>query len=241
MTMRKNLIAIAITALAAGSVFAQNTVNSQVSGGAVSYSVANGNSFSTHSASAAANNTSSATGTQSTPGFFGPYYQASASGTTSTSGSTTTSASGIGLGGASAGAAESGTATAAHSANAIKPAIVIFGVGIGNGGTVGNVAVNSNSQVGTASTAGVVNSGLALSGTSANAHNTTSASVAAPTAGTSSAIGSSTGAATATAYHFNTPGDSSSANGTMTLAGPPVVTNVGAFQNGSFSGTITRP
>ena len=56
MTISKNLIAIAITALAGGSVFAQNTVNSQVSGGAVSFSAAGGNSSSTHSASAAANN-----------------------------------------------------------------------------------------------------------------------------------------------------------------------------------------
>lgn len=238
MTMKKNLIAIAITALAAGTVFAQNTVNSQVSGGAVSYSVANGNSFSTHSASAMATNTATATGGQSTPGIFGPYYQASANGATSTTGSTMTTASGLGMGMANAGAAQSGTATSGHSANAIKPAFSIGGFGFGNGGTVGNVLVSSNALIGTQSTAGVSNSGLALSGTTANAHNMTSASVAAPTAGTSGATGASSGGATATAFHANTPGDSSSANGTMMVGG---VVNVGAFQNGAFSGTISRP
>ena len=238
MTMKKNLIAIAISALAVGTVFAQNTVNSQVSGGAGSYSVANGNSYSTHSATAMANNSSASTGTQSMPTLIGPYYQASANGNTATMGSTTTTASGLGMGASNAGAAQAGTDTSGHAANAIKPAGSVFGIPFGNGGTVGNVLTSSNALIGTESTAGVSNSGLAMSGTSANAHNVTSANIAAPTAGTTGAVGSSTGAATATAFHFNTPGDSSSANGTMTVGG---VVNVGAFQNGAFNGTITRP
>lgn len=245
MTMKKNLIAIAITALAVGSVFAQNTVNSQVSGGALSYSVASGNSFSNHTASATANNTSTATGTHSVPGLFGPYYQASASGTTSTTGSTTTNALGLGTGMSSAGASESGTASSVQSANAIKPAGTFLGIPFGNGGTVGNVAITSLSQVGTQSAAGVVNTGLASSGTTAAANNTTSASIAALVAGTSVATGSSSGGATATAASSHFPvipflGNSSSASagGTMNVG---AVTNVGAFQNGTFGGTITRP
>ena len=238
MSSKKNLIAIAISAVAMGSVFAQNTVNSQVSGAAVSYSVANGNSYSTHAASAMANNSSASNGTQSMPGMFGPYYQASANGNTATMGSTTTTASGLGVGTSTAGASQAGTATSGHAANAIKPSGSFYGVPYGNGGTVGNVLTSSNALVGTQSTVGVVNTGLAMSGTSANAHNVTSAHIAAPTAGTTGAVGSSTGAATATAFHFNTPGDSSSANGTMSGGG---LVNVGAFQNGAFNGTITRP
>ena len=250
MTISKNLIAIAITALAGGSVFAQNTVNSQVSGGAVSYSAASGNSFSTHSASAAANNTSTATGTHSSPTVIfgltlGPYYQASATGATSTSGSTTTNASGIGAGMSSAGASEAGTASSIQSANAIKPLGSFFGIPFGNGGTVGNVAISSLSQVGTQSAAGVVNTGLASSGTTALANNKTSANVAAPVAGSSTAVGSSSGLATANAASSNFPvvpvmGNSSSASAFGTLF-VGTVTNVGAFQNGGFSGTITRP
>lgn len=238
MKIDKNLVVIAITALVAGTVFAQNTVASQVSGGAVSYSVANGTSFSTHSASAMANNTTSATGGQSSTGFFGPYYQASANGHTATAGSTVTTASGLGVGAANAGAAQNGTATSGHSANAIKPSFMMGSVGVGNGGNVGNVLISSNALIGTESTAGVVNSGLALSGTNAHANNATSASVTAPTAGSSTAIGSSNGTATTTALHFNTPGSSSTANGTLAVGG---VMNVGAFQNGAFSGNITRP
>lgn len=238
MTIKKNLIAMAIAALAGGSVLAQNTVNSQVSGGAVSYSVASGNSFSTHSASAAANNTATATGTQSSTGLFGPYYQASASGATSTSGSTITTASGIGAGMSSAGASQAGDASSIHSANAIKPASSFFCIPFGNGGTVGNVAITSNSQVGTQSTAGVHNNGLALSGTAANAHNATSAAISAPVPGNSNAAGASTGGATTATYSFHTPGDSSSASGTMNVG---AVSNVGAFQNGSFTGMISRP
>ena len=245
MTISKNLIAIAITALAGGSVFAQNTVNSQVSGGAVSFSAAGGNSSSTHSASAAANNSSTATGTHSSPTVFGPYYQASATGATSTSGSTLTTATGIGVGMSSAGASEAGTASSIQSANAIKPAGSIFGIPFGNGGTVGNVAINSLSQVGTQSAAGVVNTGLASSGTTALANNKTSANVAAPVAGSSTAVGSSSGLATANAASSNFPvvpvlGNSSSASAGGTLF-VGTVTNVGAFQNGGFSGTITRP
>ena len=238
MTIKKNLIAMAIIALAGGSVFAQNAVNSQVSGGAVSYSVASGNSFSTHSASAAANNTATATGTQTSPGFLGPYYQAAASGATSTSGSTTTTASGIGAGMSSAGASQAGTASSVHSANAIKPAGTIFGIPFGNGGTVGNVVIANNSLVGTQSTADVNNNGLALSGTAASAHNATSAAISAPVPGNSNAVGASNGGATSVAYHFNTLGDSSSANGTIVTG---IVSNVGAFQNGSFTGMISRP
>lgn len=241
MSIKKNLIAIAITALAAGSVFAQNAVNSEVSGGAASYSVANGNSYSNHTASAAANNSSTATGGHSTTGFFGPYYQASATGTTSSTGSTTTNAAGVGAGMSSAGAMESGSGSSIQAANAIKPAFWIFG----NGGTVGTVGINSLSQVGTQSAAGVVNTGLASSGTTAAAHNTTSASISAPSSGTSNAAGSSVGGATATATSSHFPvipffgnSASSSASGTMNVGS---VTNVGAFQNGSFGGTITRP
>lgn len=250
MSIKKNLIAIAITALIGSSAFAQVSVNSQVTGGAASYSVANGNSYSAHSASALANNSSSASGAATTPTTFfgvvtGPYYQASASGATSTTGSTTTNAAGIGAGMSSAGASQAGTASSTQAANAIKPAGSFFGIPFGNGGTVGNVNINSLSQVGTQSTAGVTNSGLASSGTTAGANNTTTASIAAPTSGTTNATGASTGAATATAASSHFPvipffGNSatSSAGGTMTVGN---VTNVGAFQNGSFSGTITRP
>lgn len=250
MSIKKNLMAIAITALAGGSVFAQVGVNSQVAGGAVSYSVANGNSYSTHSASAQATNSSSATGAATTPTTFlgvvtGPYYQAGATGTTSTTGSTTTNASGIGAGMSNAGASQAGTASSNQAANAIKPAGSFFGIPFGNGGNVGNVAIQSLSQVGTQSAAGVVNTGLASSGTTAAANNTTTANIAAPTSGTSSATGSSAGAATATAASSHFPviplfgnSASSSAGGTMTVGN---VTNVGAFQNGTFSGTITRP
>ena len=124
MSIKKNLMAIAITALAGGSVFAQVGVNSQVAGGAASYSVANGNSYSTHSASAQATNSSSATGAATTPTTFlgvvtGPYYQAGATGTTSTTGSTRTDASGLGAGMSSAGASQAGTASSNQAANSV--------------------------------------------------------------------------------------------------------------------------
>ncbi|MGV8805404.1 MAG: hypothetical protein ACWA6Y_10635 [Polaromonas sp.] len=238
MSIKKNLMAIAITALAGGSVFAQVSVNSQVGASVQSYSVATGNAYSSHAASALANNSASAAGTASSPGFFGPYYQASAAGGTVTNGSTTTSASGIGQGSANAGAAQAGTATSNQAANAIKPAGSLFGIQFGNGGTVGNVSISSLSTIGTQSNAGVSNSGLALSGSQANANNNTFASVSAPSSGTSNASGSLTGSATVTTYHVNTPGDSSGAGGTISM-GP--ITNIGALQNGSFAGTITRP
>ena len=243
MRIKKNLIAIAITALIGSSAFAQVSVNSQVAGAVQSYLVANGNSFSTHSASALANNSSSASGAATPTTFFGPYYQAAASGTTSTNGSTTTTASGRGAGSSSAGAAQSGTASSVQAANAIKPAGSFFGIPFGNGGTVGNVNISSLSQVGTQSAAGVANTGFAFGGTIAGANNTTTANIAAPTSGTSNATGTSTGAATAIAVNFNSNpflgnNETSSANGTLAVG---AVTNIGAFQNGSFGGTITRP
>lgn len=244
MSIKKKLIAVAITALMGSSAFAQVSVNSQVAGGVQSYSVANGNSFSTHSASALANNSSSASGTATPTTFFGPYYQASASGTTSTTGSTTTNAAGFGAGMSSAGASQAGTASSTQAANAIKPAGWCSCIPFGNGGTVGNVNISSLSQVGTQSAAGVTNTGLASSGTIAAAHNNTTAGIATPTSGTTNAAGVSTGAATAGASnahsHFALLGSSasSSAGGTMMVG---TVANVGAFQNGSFGGTITRP
>ena len=248
MSIKKKLIAAAITALIGSSAFAQVSVNSQVAGGVQSYSVANGNSFSTHSATAQANNSSSASGAATTPRTFlgvvtGPYYQASATGATSTGGSTTTSALGIGAGSSSAGASQVGTASSTQAANAIKPAGSFFGIPFGNGGTVGNVNISSLSQVGTQSAAGVTNTGFAFGGTTAGANNTTTANIAAPTSGTSNATGTSTGAATAIAVNFSSNpflgnNETSSANGTLAVG---AVTNIGAFQNGSFGGTITRP
>ena len=250
MSIKKNLMAIAITALAGGSVFAQVGVNSQVAGGAASYSVANGNSYSTHSASAQATNSSSATGAATTPTTFlgvvtGPYYQAGATGTTSTTGSTRTDASGLGAGMSSAGASQAGNASSNPAAKAIKPERSFFWIPFFKKGNLGHVAIQSLSQVGTQSAAGVGNTGVASSGTTAVANNTTTANIAAPTSGTSSATGSSVGAATATAASSHFPviplfgnSASSSAGGTMTVGN---VTNVGAFQNGTFSGTITRP
>jgi len=250
MSIKKNLIAMAVTALLGSSAFAQVAVNSQVAGGVQSYSVANGNSYSMHTASAQANNSSSASGAATTPTSFfgvvtGPYYQGSATGTTSTSGSTTTNAFGIGTGMSSAGASQAGTASSTQAANAIKPAASVFGIPFGNGGTVGNVGISSLSQVATQSTAGVTNYGVAFGATTAGANNTTTASIAAPTSGTSNAAGSSTGGAVATAtnthfapFPFFGNSATSSAGGTMTVGN---VTNVGAFQNGAFTGTITRP
>lgn len=243
MSIKKNLIAIAITALAGGSAFAQVAVNSSVGAAVQSYSVSAGNSYSNHSASAAANNSASAAGSATTPTTFlgvvtGPYYQAGATGGTATNGSTTTNAAGFGQGSSTAGAAQAGTASSNQAANAIKPAGSFFGIPVGNGGTVGNVSLASLSTVGTQSTAGVTNTGIALSATQANAFNNVYANISAPNAGTSNASGATTGGSTVTTYHVNTPGDASSANGTITMG---AITNIGALQNGSFNGTITRP
>lgn len=243
MSIKKNLIAIAITALAGGSAFAQISVNSQVGGSVQTYSVSAGNTFSNHSASAAANNSASAAGSATTPNTFlgvttGPYYQASAMGGTVTNGSTTTNASGFGQGSSQASAGQAGTATSDHAANAIKPSGSFLGIPVGNGGTVGNVSMTSLSTVGTQSTAGVVNTGTAQGTTQANAFNNAFAHISAPNSGTTNASGAVTGTSTVNTYHVANLGGAATANGTISMG---AITNIGALQNGTFGGTITRP
>lgn len=229
------LTVIAAAAALSFAAQAQVSVTSGASGVTSSVSQANGvNQFSSHGAYAQSNNTASA----STAGA-GMYYNAAGAATTSTTGSTTTGAYGVGAGQSVAGAQQTGLAQAEGTYNAIKPAGYLFGViPYGNGGAVGSVKVGSTSQVGTQSGTVINNSGIGGAGTNANAWNLTTGAVSAPVPGTSNATGTTLGNAVVSTTGLSTQPGGLSAGGIYTV-GP--LTNIGALQNGSYIGTITRP
>lgn len=181
--MQKTLIVLAM--LAASTAYSQNvtSANGNVATSAVSIGV---NSF--HTASGTATNLSTASGA-GMPGLF----SATAVSNAASGGSTLTSASGVGFGMSGATADQSGAAFSNQVGLKVIP--------------LQGVNATSGAMVDTGSSANVLNSGLAVSGSNGQAHNGTVANISTHLFPPStSATGTSSGSATVGTFGFATPG-----------------------------------
>jgi hypothetical protein len=230
--MKKTLVALAV--LASGSVFAQVSATSLVTGTSASWSAASGNQVSTQAADATSANFAGATGNR-----VNAMWSASSGSTTETSGFTHAAALAGGSGpgfsfseGVQAGNAMSGPNT---------------GTATGSGHPTGGfIVTNSFSEIATGSTARVgsppsdafVGSapGTANGTSFAVARNNTSGIISAPLPGNTSAQGVTFGQ---TIMNMAIPSAGSGAASSTGLSGGDP--SVGARQNGDYIGTITRP
>lgn len=230
--MKKTLLALAVLAIS-GSAFATGytspgsvkaTVSSAVNGSAGSYSVANGvNQVSAHGAFATATNEVCVTGDINR----GLYSSSATTGATS-NGSTMTGAGGIGLGGSSAYAEQLGHGSV--TATVKSPYYTT---------QVADSVTNSTVGVGTWSGASNLNSGAALSGSSAHAVNI--ANVAVGVKFSCNGLCTTAKGTTIGADTTKTWGSVIGGNETVGAGGLWEVNKtegVGSFQNGSFSGNV---
>lgn len=239
--MKTTLIALAILASFATAAQAQvtstGTVQSTVNGGTSSYSVVNNvNQSSAHGSTAAAQNTAGV----SSAGYQGILTSGATTGA-ATSGSTFTAAGGIGQGGSAAGADQFGNASIKTTVGA-----PILAGHLGGAGQTSSVG--SNATVGTISGATNTNSGLAISGSNAQAQNNSGVLVGAVVgvgfgglAGHTSAAGQTVGVDHSATYGgaIGGAGNSVTAGGNLTIdTDSSTITNVGSVQNGTFSGNV---
>jgi len=245
------LITLALIASASASATGVTTVGAQVTGNAQStvtgstssYSVANGvNQSAMHGSFAGSTNSSSASGEGAYIG--NQYAGAGAAATTAqTNGSTITAAGGIGQGGSGAYASQYGSADAKATlvADTFKT-VKIDGEKVQVIDKPGTWAA-SGATVGTESSATNVGSGAAISGSKANATNT-SIVTAGHLFNSTTATGITAGVDKTSTFGYKVGGNETvNAGGTLqvttgTQANPVLVNGVGSIQNGSFSGNV---